>query len=225
MTRAVDDRSDVFASRRSAFTGSERYQVVRLLGEGGFGAVYEVFDRERDERVALKTLQRLGADALYRFKKEFRLLADVSNPYLVTLHELFAEGDLWYFTMELIRGRELLSYVFDEALAHEPTIAVDGLELARSNSAASGARKALADEKKLRWVLGELAKAVASLHALGVLHRDLKPGNVLVSDTGQVKLLDFGLAKEAGVDASNTNEIVGTVAYMAPEQARGLALT
>jgi eukaryotic-like serine/threonine-protein kinase len=88
-----------------------RFDRLVKLGEGGMGAVYEAHDRTRDMRVALKVLQRLDATALYRFKREFRSLADVSHPNIINLYELIAEGDEWFYTMELIRGGDLISYV------------------------------------------------------------------------------------------------------------------
>jgi hypothetical protein len=92
------------------FAGTERFAVVRQLGAGGMGAVYEVHDRLRDERVAMKTLRRSGAADLYRLKREFRGLADVTHPNLVCLYELFVDGDQSFFTMELINGVSFVEY-------------------------------------------------------------------------------------------------------------------
>ena len=93
------------------FPGTARFRVLRRLGAGGMGVVYEVFDRDRDLRVALKTIQHFDASALYRFKKEFRTLEDVVHPNFVRLWELFSEGGRWFFTMELVEGIDFLSYV------------------------------------------------------------------------------------------------------------------
>ena len=93
------------------FAGNERYQVVRRLGEGTMGMVYEALDRQSGTRVALKQLRRAHPGWLYRFKQEFRLLADVTHPNLATLYELFAEDDQWFFTMELVEGVDFLRYV------------------------------------------------------------------------------------------------------------------
>ena len=95
----------------SEFVSNDRFDVVRRLGTGGCGVVYEVVDRQRKSRVALKTLSRLDAAALYRFKREFRALADVAHPNLVQLYELFAEQRGWFFTMELVPGRDFLGWV------------------------------------------------------------------------------------------------------------------
>lgn len=81
-----------------------RFQVRQRLGAGGFGTVYEAFDRERSATVALKVLRRSDGPSVSRFKREFRSLAETSHPNLVQLYELHAEGDAWFFTMELISG-------------------------------------------------------------------------------------------------------------------------
>src|SRR5262249_9164112 len=92
------------------FRGTGRFAVQKVIGAGGFGVVYQAFDRERQMPVALKTLRRLDPDSLYRFKKEFRALSDISHPNLVTLYELVATGDAVFLTMGLPGGRTILRY-------------------------------------------------------------------------------------------------------------------
>ncbi|MFP5245814.1 MAG: protein kinase domain-containing protein, partial [Thermoanaerobaculia bacterium] len=91
--------------------GGSRYEVRRRIGAGSFGIVYEVFDPVRNKVLALKALRQATPDALYRFKREFRSLSDMAERNLVRLYDLISEGDQWYVSMELIRGRNFIEYV------------------------------------------------------------------------------------------------------------------
>lgn len=226
------------------FTGDARFELRRRLGAGGYGVVHEAFDRQRGELVALKTLRELHPEALYRFKREFRALADVRHDNLVRLHELVSAGDQWFFTMELVDGRDFLA-ALGIAAPIAPRPSVDGLshtirlapadlaELARSTGAPTGAPSSRPssvaprglDPARLRPLLRQLAAGVVALHRRGMQHRDLKPSNVLVTPQGRVVILDFGLVAERHARSSDAAQIVGTVEYMAPEQAAGLPTT
>src|SRR5262245_61220116 len=93
------------------FAGTQRFEVIRRLGVGGFGIVHEAFDRDLGASVALKVLRRRSPHDLQLFKREFRNLADVRHPNLVTLHELHTAGEQWFFTMELVRGVGFLDWM------------------------------------------------------------------------------------------------------------------
>jgi serine/threonine protein kinase len=198
------------------------------------GVVFRAYDRKRRVPVALKTLPRLDPTALYRFKQEFRALVGVTHPNLVTLYELMAEGQTWFFTMEYVEGTQFLTYVRSAAagIPSPPTALWSAPESDAKTadvSAALPAPGALAvNLSRLRSALRQLAEGVSALHAAGKLHRDIKPSNTLVTPAGRVVLLDFGLAAEldsVGQHQSLASGVVGTVAYMAPEQAAGLPVT
>jgi hypothetical protein len=216
---------------------SARYDVVRIIGKGGMGVVYEAIDHERRERIALKTLSNYDPQALYRFKNEFRTLADLRHPNLVRLHEfVMTDAGHAFFSMELVHGVDFQAYVLrpemrqaqSPARTNSPTLrpgvirhSVDprGERVAQATSSP-------ADLTRLRGALLGLAEALHALHAGGKLHRDVKPSNVLVTPEGRVVLLDFGVATErtAPLHEGDEPEFVGTATYMAPEQAFGEAL-
>src|SRR5690349_18686737 len=103
-----------------------RYELRRKLGEGGMGVVYEAFDRERNAVVAVKTLSRVSPAGIYRLKKEFRALAALRHPNLVTLYDLVSDDARWLFTMELVEGVDLLAHVRGAAGAGPATATVSG---------------------------------------------------------------------------------------------------
>jgi eukaryotic-like serine/threonine-protein kinase len=214
----------------------DRFDLGPSLGAGGFGTVYRALDRRRGQHVALKVLHHHDADALYRFKREFRALADISHPNLVALHELFSDGVQWFFTMDLLEGVDFLSHVCGRAAGWEAYASTRELSAEPEPSAApapSGMRvtgavepdRPRADPAKLRPALLQLARGVHALHGFGRLHRDIKPPNVLVTHEGRVVLLDFGLVAELERDGPSEERIVGTGAYMAPELLSGAPVT
>ncbi len=201
------------------FTGTARFAVERCLGSGGFGTVYQTYDRQRRTRVALKVLHRTDPASLLGLKREFRALADLSHPNLVSLHELLTEDEKWFISMELIKGDDFIGYVNDAArVAAAETLATSDRETgADVVIAPRPLRPSLtpAHIARLERALHQLSEGLTYLHGEGRLHRDIKPSNVLVSDEGRVVLLDFSLVTELGSTAGS-GEISGTPAYMAP---------
>jgi hypothetical protein len=171
-----------------------RYVVSRTLGEGGMGVVYQAVDVERCERVALKTLTGVTATSLWRFKREFRALADIVHPNLVQLYELYSHEEKLYLAMEFIDGVEFHDYIWVDHRPHH---------------------------ERLRDALRQLTLGVRALHDAGKLHLDIKPTNVMVTREGRVVLLDFGLIEDVPSEltyAAKHRAPSGTPSYMAPEQ-------
>jgi serine/threonine protein kinase len=185
------------------------YEIVSPLGSGGMGEVYTARDARLGRLVALKILPAaLAADPELRdrFDREARAIAALTHPHIVTIHSIEDHAGAPFLTMELVEGKTLTEVI--------PTAGLSLQELLR--------------------IAIPLADAVAAAHQRGITHRDLKPGNVMVGFHGRVKVLDFGLAKlKEGTPAAGgftslpteqlTGEgrILGTVAYMSPEQAEG----
>ena len=184
------------------------YQVLERIGAGGMGVVYKARDLHLDRFVAIKVLPSdrvADPERKRRFIFEARAASALNHPYIVTVHDVTSEDALDFMVMEFVAGRPL-----DELIGHK------GLKLGDA----------------LKYGV-QIADALAAAHAAGIVHRDLKPGNIMVTASGLVKVLDFGLAKLTGTgplaptQATRQTEegmIVGTVAYMSPEQAEGRAV-
>jgi serine/threonine-protein kinase len=178
-----------------------RYTIERELGRGGMGAVYLARDAKLAEPVALKTIAAaLAADPdelAERFRMEVQAARKVTHPNVIRIHDLGEDGQLLFLSMEYLDGETLHARV---KRAGQLTI------------------------NEARRILGDVASGVAAAHAAGVIHRDLKPHNVLVAGTGAkvVKVIDFGLAKTSfATGMTATGLIMGTPEYMSPEQVRG----
>jgi len=200
---SVDSKTGATASLDSKPLAASRlgdYRLLRELGRGGMGVVYEAIHVTRGDRVALKLLPQVDGSRLYRFKREFRSAADIGHPNLIGLHSLEADGAQWFFTMELVEGVDFLEYVRPRGQLNE---------------------------HRLRSALSQLAMGVMALHRNHIIHRDLKPSNVMVTHDGHVILLDFGLVLELEVAniSRSADGIAGTPGYMAPEQAAGLPVS
>ncbi len=179
----------------AGFTG--RYELLGELGRGGMGIVYKARDRETGEIVALKVLKpEIAADesVMERFKNELRLARKITHKNVCRIHEFNRTADTAYISMEFLEG-ESLRFLLKR---------VDGLSI----------RHGL---KIIRQVLAGLREA----HAQGVVHRDLKPENILIDRDGTAKVMDFGVARSLEGGVTQAGALVGTPAYMSPEQAEG----
>src|ERR1044071_9394647 len=209
----------------------DRYQVVRRIGAGGMGVVYEADDVERGQKVALKTISNPDVEKIYQLKREFRALADLSHPNLVALYDLVVAADSCFFTMELLDGVDLLTYLWGRKVADPaemlPTTLTPippgfvGADDDSEDNTLHSPRPTPCDIDRLRHALPQLARGLHALHTAGKIHRDVKPSNIQVTSDGRVVLLDFGLVAELERRQGADGMIVGTVAYMAPEQCAG----
>jgi eukaryotic-like serine/threonine-protein kinase len=181
---------------------ASRYQIQGVLGSGGMGVVYRAHDRDLDDAVAIKTLrsEALSADPtlLDRFKQEIRLARRITHPNILRTHDLGESGGLRYLSMELVKGLTLKQLLEAGDILPTPV----GLRIAK-----------------------QICAGLAAAHEVGVIHRDIKPQNIIIEAAGGLKIMDFGIARlkeERGMTAEGT--VVGTPDYMSPEQARGQAL-
>ena len=179
-----------------------RYEIQSVLGKGGMGIVYKAHDRDLDDLVAIKTLrgEALSADPslLERFKQEIRLARRITHPNILRTHDLGETGGLRYLSMEFVKGITLKNLVESGQILPTPV----ALRIAK-----------------------QICAGLAAAHEVGVIHRDIKPQNILIEPTGGLKIMDFGIARltqDRGMTATGT--VVGTPDYMSPEQARGVAL-
>jgi hypothetical protein len=205
-TEKLDPTTEV-AGRRSQVAGEGfvlgRYLLQRRLGAGGYGTVWLGWDEKLEREVAVKVIPREDADgpAPMRAEREARAAARLNHPGIVSLYELGGD-DALYLVSELVRGRTYAELLRGNALSDR--------DVARIGSA--------------------LCQALDHAHAKGVIHRDVKPQNVMVvaepaAGAGFAKLTDFGVAHLAESDVTRTGDVVGTLAYMAPEQAEGERIT
>jgi serine/threonine protein kinase/Tfp pilus assembly protein PilF len=172
------------------------YKILKKLGEGGMGEVYLAQDTRLNRKVALKLLPRQYAQdegIRTRFKREAQAAAALNHPNIVTIHEVSEQGGRPYISMEYIEGPTLKELIAEKEMSTDRV-----LDLAT-----------------------QMAAGLAAAHAEGILHRDIKPQNVLVDRQGRVRILDFGLAKlKTDSMITETGSTLGTVAYMSPEQAQ-----
>ncbi|HXE82759.1 MAG TPA: protein kinase [Gemmatimonadales bacterium] len=181
-----------------------RYDIKEILGAGGMGVVYRAFDRELQEPVAIKTLKpeaMAGGAALDRFKQEIRLARKIAHRNVVRTYDLGEQNGMYYLTMEYVEGTSLKQLIVSRGkLPVEVTLTVGK----------------------------QLCRALEVAHAEGVIHRDIKPQNIVVEPNGFLKVMDFGIARLAnppkGKGLTEAGTAIGTPDYMSPEQLSGLEL-
>jgi serine/threonine-protein kinase len=188
---------DAPTSERSQ-RAQQRYEILTELGRGGMGVVYKARDTRLEREVAIKVLRTTSSDEAARLGQEARAAATLNHPGIVTIHDFETGFDGYFIAMEYVPGASL-----DALLKKEP-------ERIRAH---------------LVTLLRQIADAIAYAHAHHVIHRDLKPGNILMTPHNEVKILDFGIAARLDHGEGEASGVCGTPFYMAPEQIRGEAPT
>ncbi len=197
-----DDKTRISRDSMKRFTPgtriANRYRIVALRGVGGMGLVYEAHDDELGVTVALKVIRpELASDPglIERFRRELLLGRQVSHPNVVRIHDIGQDGDLYFMTMDYVDGKSLRDLLKERGRLDEPAVLA---------------------------LLRPIAEALAAAHQAGVVHRDLKPGNILVDSSDRPHISDFGLARSiASSRATEAGAVVGTPDYLSPEQAKG----
>jgi len=179
---------------------NERYRLDAEIGRGGMGVVYRAYDTLLDRAVAIKVMSRthLGTEGRGRLLHEARAAAGLNHPNIVTVHDVGEAGGSPFIVMELIEGQSLYAAKQVDNFSH--------------------------DLEKILSILQQVCAALEHAHANGIIHRDLKPENVQITPDGTAKLMDFGLARSVASRLTADGTLVGTVLYLAPEQALGQAL-
>ncbi|MCC0639282.1 MULTISPECIES: Stk1 family PASTA domain-containing Ser/Thr kinase [unclassified Clostridioides] len=180
-----------------------RYEIIRKIGDGGMAFVYEAKDRLLNRTVALKVLRPEFVDDdefLTKFKREAEAVASLSHPNIVNVYDVGEDGKVHYIVMEFVDGKNLKEIIQDEGILDEYT-ALD--------------------------ITKQIAMALSAAHKKGIIHRDIKPHNILISNEGRVvKVADFGIAKAVSNSTmTNIGSIIGSVHYFSPEQAKGKFVT
>ncbi len=179
-------------------TFADRYQIIEELGRGGMGKVYKVFDQEVRAKMALKLIKpEISADknTIDRFRNELKIARDISHKNICRMYDLGREAGSYFITMEYVSGEDLKSFI------------------RRSRQLVVGTAI---------FIARQVCEGMVEAHGLGVVHRDLKPGNIMIDREGNAKIMDFGIARSISVKGiTGAGVMIGTPEYMSPEQVEG----
>lgn len=202
--------SDLTVTVMQAAKTFEQYEIIQKIGIGGMGVVYKVWDKRLERHIALKYLSpKLILDESVRkqFKTEARAASRIDHPNICAIYDIgeSTENQL-YFTMPFYTGKDL------------------GKTIADTYSEGASASSSQQSASKMAGYALQIAAGLAAAHAEEILHRDIKPGNIMITQKGVVKILDFGIAKIVDGEATTTQFMAGSTAYMSPEQTLGYKL-
>jgi eukaryotic-like serine/threonine-protein kinase len=180
-----------------------KYEIQEVLGRGGMGSVYKAFDPAISRAVAIKTIVKSSLDAgelqhlLARFRHEAQVVGRLAHPGIVQIYDYGEDDEVAYIVMELVNGKTLHQHL---------------------------AQDASYDLREVGEIIGQLLDALGHAHAAGVVHRDVKPSNIMINKDGDIKISDFGIAHTETSDLTQHGDVLGTPHYMAPEQFLGLRI-
>jgi serine/threonine-protein kinase len=178
-----------------------RYRATEKIGTGGMADVYKAVDETLGRTVAVKVMHaRYASDPAFasRFRQEAQAAANLQSPNIVNMYDWGADGDTYYIVMEYVRGNDLKSIIID---------------------------KGALPSKKVADIGAQVAAALSVAHGYDIIHRDIKPHNIMVQPDGSVKVMDFGIARAGNSTMTQTGSVLGTAHYVSPEQAQGKELT
>ena len=178
-----------------------RYRVTEKIGTGGMADVYKAVDEVLGRTVAVKVMHaRYASDPAFaaRFRQEAQAAANLVSPNIVNMYDWGADGDTYYIVMEYVRGSDLKSIILD---------------------------KGALPSKKVADIGAQVAAALSVAHGYDIVHRDIKPHNIMVQPDGSVKVMDFGIARAGNSTMTQTGSVLGTAHYVSPEQAQGKELS
>ncbi len=178
-----------------------RYRVTEKIGTGGMAEVYKAVDETLGRTVAVKVMHpRYAADPTFaaRFRQEAQAAANLQSPYIVNIYDWGQDGDTYYIVMELVRGTDLKSIIQE---------------------------KGALDSRRVAEIGAQVCSALSVAHGYDVIHRDVKPHNIMITPDGSAKVMDFGIARAGNTTMTQTGSVLGTAHYVSPEQAQGRPLT
>ncbi len=207
------------------------FRIIGEIGRGGMAVVYEAEQLSLNRRMALKVLPlaaTLSSQQLERFRNEARLAASLRHPHIVGVHSVGVERGVHYYAMELIEGCSLAQAIAAIIGNHEQSTNLDTAVSRTTDTAPVAELSTVRTDspqeyfRKIAKLIADAADALEYAHSAGIVHRDIKPGNLLLDSGGKIYVTDFGLARlEADAGVTLTGDLLGTLRYMSPEQAAG----